>query len=184
MPSEWVGVVGALGGAAIGGVVTVASLIVKGRQDETADKRRNEREDRLRSDERAWQVKQQNIEQRRELYADLLRAADRLDSGLDHLAWLLEDAHRADDASAWRQHLEDDESRLGRAVALVEVQSPDDKLVKFAQEVRWRAESGLTRALLDDPVTGVNEERAKLHQALMELHRGCRRDLGYDADAG
>lgn len=78
MASEWVGVVGALGGAGIGGVVTVASLIVKARQDEAAEKRRSEREDRLRAEDRARELHIQNLEDRRSLYARLLRSADKV----------------------------------------------------------------------------------------------------------
>lgn len=75
MASEWVGVIGTAVGAGIAGMVGVASLVVRGRQDAEARRELAEREDRLRAEDRAWTVKERDVEQRRAIYADLLDRA-------------------------------------------------------------------------------------------------------------
>lgn len=69
--SEWVGVVGTVIGAGIAGAVTVANLMFNAK----AEQRRIEHDDRLREQERAWTLRQQNLEARKALFVKLLEAA-------------------------------------------------------------------------------------------------------------
>jgi hypothetical protein len=83
MAGEWTGVVGTAIGAGIGGVVTITSLVVRGRQEAAREERRlaHEREaerkrldveEQRRGRDRAWNITMEGIAARRETYVRLL----------------------------------------------------------------------------------------------------------------
>jgi hypothetical protein len=94
MDPGWAGVIGAAIGAAIGGLVTLGSLWIKGRQDHAARVAQIERDDEIREQDRSRSVHQQNIEQRRVLYANLLSSAADLTLAVDRLVLLLKSEDR------------------------------------------------------------------------------------------
>jgi DNA repair ATPase RecN len=172
MPSDTVWV------AVVGGSVTVASLTVQGLLAPGAEKRAREHEKQLQAAERDWQRWQQNVDRRRDLYADLLRDADSLDSGLDHVAWIMTLPGESEWVERTKENLEKAESRLRRTVALVEVQTTDAELVELANDIRDHAEGGVSNVVLGD-VDAVTEHHAKLHDVLPELRSAVGRDLRY-----
>jgi hypothetical protein len=174
--SEWVGVVGTAIGAGIGSVVTVVSLFVKGKQ-----------EDRARADDRVWTVRLQNVEQRRELYATLLRSATDVEDALYSLLWpfgLPEEGHqeRADRAR----------TRLGQFQEIatdIDLAAVDRSVIEAAEEFRFVADRAIVRnPEYDDPADAmgpVDRAREQLGRLLQEVHPAlrdaCRRDLGFDS---
>jgi hypothetical protein len=133
MASEWVAVAGTAIGASIGGVVTVASMIVKGRQDADARQEVTAREDRLRQDDRAWTVKLHNLEQRRELYARLLRSAAELGPAIQALLWPNQPADKQKQAEGVAQSHFD---AFGEVTAEIEVIAVDRSVIEAASEFR------------------------------------------------
>jgi hypothetical protein len=177
MASEWVGVAGTAIGAGIGGVVTVASLIVKGRQDETAEIRRHEREDQQRADDRSWSLRQQQRDDRRALYAELVRIAREL-------------------IRITREFPEDRIAEVGQLIdqfeeteATVSLMAVDDSVITASYDV-FEAASDVraTRRHHAEVASGSgwmdNSRWAETAQALWDatenLIAACRRDLGFE----
>jgi DNA repair ATPase RecN len=176
MPSDTVWV------AMIGGGVTVASLGVQGWLNRGAENRRNQREDQLLKDNRDWQVKQQNVEERRESYGTLLRAASRIGHDLENLEWLLEDNEDQVEISRIRDSLRASSERLQATAGVVEVQSPDDEVVKLAQQAATIADDAAFMAGHDDP-EAIKDLGNKLGAILAALRPACRRDLGFHVES-
>jgi hypothetical protein len=180
--SEWVGVIGTGIGAGIGGVVTVVSLWIKGRQDAAARREQAEREDRLQSEDRAWVVKERDVEQRRATYAELLDLARAITNDLGAL-----NKHGRDSSGPTGDPRSDDLFQQGRDLV-------GNNLAKFRgllsraslhavdQEPLRRADQYFAAAT-ELHVLLSQERQAPLDQllALMDLktnmEEACRRDL-------
>jgi hypothetical protein len=184
MASEWVGVVGTGIGAAIGGVVTVVSLWVKGGQDRDARREEAEREDRLRADDRAWTVTLQNVEQRREFHAELIERARALVRAGRRFVWSLQAPDvpevevlretRADELLAC---LIDYRSSAARA----EVMAIDHDLLDTARRMALVAANIVALAPADggEPAIDLLRQEARdLRRLSNKLTVVCRRDLG------
>lgn len=176
MPSDtvWVGL--------IGGGVTVSSLWVQGWLNRGAEKRRNKREDDQRKEDRDWAIKQQNIEQRRELYGTLLRHAENLDDGLDHLAWIKTDIQDEEWFERTKDELDKSAEKLDSTAATVQVQSPDEEVMRLARRAAQLAQIALTQITMDDVTQGKKRQR-DLHDLIPSLRAACRRDLGFADNA-
>jgi hypothetical protein len=97
MAAEWTAVVSTALGAGIGGIVTIASLVVRGRQEAVREERRlaHERdeaqarldvEDQRRGRDRAWDITMEGISARRDTYIRLLRSITSFDDLLATIA--------------------------------------------------------------------------------------------------
>jgi hypothetical protein len=172
-----VGVVGALGGAGIGGTVTVLSLFFKGHQDEAAEKRRHEREEAQRKDDRAWALRLQNHEDRQSLYSRLLRSGADVRDKFRNLLLKADDWHRQEIADAALNEFRD-------ATAAAEVKSIDRTVIEIADDIV--AEGNSSTYFLE----GMGDPKARQYcmksvvritnELLPALRDACRRDLGYD----
>jgi len=189
MPSEWVGVVGALGGAAIGGVVTVASLVVKGRQDQAAEERRNEREDRHRAEDKAAAELQESRDKRQELYVNLLKSSNAIRSSVTGILFAqvtLED--EVQDADISLQQLAD-----RRAALLARLETHRDLTVQATVISIGGQVANVAREIYEDALTiysgsdrggwasaGLQDVVNSVNQLTRRLPDEVRRDLGYD----
>jgi hypothetical protein len=137
--SEWTAVVGTAIGAGIGGAVTVVSLSIKGKQDTDARKEAAAQAQRHREEDRAWQVKVQNVDERRGLYARLLRTASDLLDALKPLArdlpgWGPEARRRRVEGSLDRAKELD--TRYRELVAETNVVAVDAAVIDLAERTR------------------------------------------------
>jgi hypothetical protein len=180
--SDWVGVAGTAIGAGIGGVVTVASHIVRGRQDTGARREAAEREDRLRVEDRSWSVRQHRLDERRVAYADLLDAARRVRNNVEALAqhmaspgeWgvLMITAGREATAGS----LDDFHRRLSRSV----LQAVDRSVLDIADRIFAKA-TAIRVSLEKADGLDVTGDVVALTGLTADLENACRRDLGLDA---
>jgi hypothetical protein len=180
MPSEWVGVVGTGIGAAIGGVVTVASLVVKGRQDEVAEKRREQREDRVRTEDREWSLRERNLEKRQDLYYELWNAALVVLESVGNARVAIRDAGDDDDSAKTREEARvkataaiDTFNEIRRRVIVVAINRT--VLEEANSFVRWATDH------LKENTESTMMDGA---QIIERMSAACRRDLGYDFGGG
>jgi hypothetical protein len=178
MPSDTVWV------ALISGGVTVSALGVQGWLNRSAENRRTEREDRHRVEDRTARIREQNLADRRKLYARLLASAAAL---LDAAWWQLvnverEEGRKSDDKAM--AALKD----YGAATTAAELEAVDRAVLRVANELGDAA---------GGPVSGIflmgiedEEEREKYattlrrvkNELLPALRDTCRRDLGFDQE--
>jgi hypothetical protein len=169
MASAWVGVIGTAIGAGIGGVVTVVALMIKGRQEEAAEIRRNEREDQQRAEDRIWSARQQQTDKRQALYADLIRMANELVLRTD----LIPDEERLNEVIQLIDRYEETEAN----VTLVAV---DGAVIRAAFEVSSAAYAVRHQGVRADK--GAHDAWCDLYDATERLVDVCRRDLGLSQD--
>jgi hypothetical protein len=176
MPSDTVWV------ALVGGGVTVASLGVQGWLTRGAEKRRNEREDRLRREERDWSIRDQNLGDRRAVYGRLLRSAGELRPRLTALIVISPDTFDA------RPGVETTLRELSVAASEAEVHSVDEKVYHLAMEIRDEVQNLLDdnfwHSFTDDPKRQDEAFKAvkRIDYLVEVLRAACRRDLGLGAD--
>src|SRR5262245_54748587 len=72
MASEWVGVIGTAIGAGIGGVVTVANQIIRGRQELANERERRQFDSWVKAQDHKWEARRHNFVERQALYEDIL----------------------------------------------------------------------------------------------------------------
>jgi hypothetical protein len=179
-------VIGTAIGAAIGGVVTVASLIVKGRQDAAAEQRRNDREDHQRREDHALAVRERDHDKRQSLYRQI-----NVEANQARLAAIIASLTARIDTS--------DEEEIERALASDRVGqfwtrfSSDGDMIAYSEEV-IEAATEVVQALNGALNTIRSEPHAKgsitnephdsalnaSNRAMGQLRDACRRDLGYD----
>jgi hypothetical protein len=180
MPSEWVGVVGTAIGAGIGGVVTVASLIVKGRQDGAAEKLREAREDKRREEDRRWEIRRTAVDERREVYRDLLDTAE------EFITSTIDFVERSDRPPQKVEQARDRAIRafikMKEAATTVNLVAPDPEVPGVVWRIiRTAAPLGLSGewpdVWLDHRTSFPSTEFMRLQT---ELAMACRRDLAYE----
>jgi hypothetical protein len=108
-----------------------------------------------RAEDRVWAVRQQNVDQRRVLYADLLRLARELEQAVDALESSL--SMGLDGESKREKHREKADvaaTAFEEVVAATEVRAVDRRVIDLATEIRdeahvaiWKASSWSTRQL-------------------------------------
>jgi hypothetical protein len=204
---EWIGVAGTALGAGIGGIVTVVSLIVKGRQDASADMRRLaheeratlvtvEREDAQRLMERQWDVKRQDVELRRNLYAQLWEVAESIlisgeGLGLATFASLSTNEIQFDEQKV-SSNFNKKSDELERLTARVRFLAVESRVVDLANDVwreasrfRWMVGGFVIHRSDQDFRTNLDKNRQehaecsmKLAQHLRDFSEACREDLG------
>jgi len=185
--SEWVGVVGTGIGAGIGGVVTVVSLWIKGRQDTTARREAAERDDRLRADDRKWQLIQQHADKRREVYGELLGTVNNVVNGLAEVyTSALEDAEPPEDnwdtyVRSMAPELVAAELEKFRAAAKqITLVAVDAALLRGLTAFELAANAALVTANTD--AGQLKRDAERLVKLRVQLQKRCRLDLGFDTD--
>jgi hypothetical protein len=185
--SEWIAVVGTAIGAGIGGAVTVASLSIKGKQDADARKDAAAEEQKHRMEDRAWQIKVQNVDERRKLYAKLLRTASDL---IDALGFTKAARGMWDEGQRRRSQESVDRAKELHAqyrelAAETNVVAVDPAVIDLVERIHNLVKDMLTivSAVGPDP-----DQHGAVHttlwmELLPELREACRRDLGYDVPA-
>jgi hypothetical protein len=180
MPSDtvWVALVG-LG-------TTVGALTVQGLLARGAEERRNAREDRHRREDHDWSVLQQNIEERRAVYGDLLQTAADLrrnvelivqreftdpSTGMDLTEMAFE--RNAELTNRFRR-------LVARATLVVVDESVLDIANRFLQNAGAVRDVSRRQSVSDSPQ--IKGEVASLGTLTRQLRDACRRDLGYDLD--
>jgi hypothetical protein len=180
--------------AIVSGSVTVAALGVQGWLNRGAEKRRNEREDRQRAEDRAWSVRQDNLAERRALYANLLRAArDVTDVLQSFLSTEFNESASADEHQEAmiqaRAHLE----AFAKVASDADVAAVDRSVITALQQFDQGGWAVMGEVMFGPMVhEGASREEARRAVALSHrrlsgtlvpaLRDACRRDLGVDAD--
>jgi hypothetical protein len=181
MSGEWMAVVGTAIGATVGGVVTVASLIVKGKQDAEGERRRIESERDLRREDRDWSIRMDSRSSRQERYGTVLEAASGVASQRQRIL-VIDDLPNADAGRVVNIVIEGFEllEKYDRAISGLEVVAIDREFLLNARALSERSNRFLHAVLEDMP----NEELEVMERDLLQLHLalrdGCRRDLGLD----
>jgi hypothetical protein len=184
---EWLPVAGTLGGAAIGGVVTVVSLWVKGNQDSAAAEVQAERQDRLRADDRDWSLRQRNVDERRAAFSDLLLAADYVAQGAGMLGILRLGLPGQAEYDEYAKLLTPDVlvgqfNNFEAAASKITLLAVDDDILRAVLAYKLAATEVIRR--LNDPSSAPDTTAKKIERLVVRSHRLrdlCRRDLGYGA---
>jgi hypothetical protein len=185
MPSEWVGVAGTAIGAGIGGVVTVAALIIKGRQDADAEKRRNEWEDRRRRQVQALAIRQLDHSERRDLYRRLRNAGQSAYMAVVIFSLTKRLPSSSDDeevANALAQ-ANDQLENFAAALAETDITSFDDDVIEHARSFSVACSSAVGVINAKEHPEGAiinaayNEALRAVQDAYDQLLLACRRDL-------
>ena len=190
MTAEWVGVIGVAIGASIGGIVTVASLVVRGRHEAAREERRfehereterirGEAEEMRRSRDRRWDITLHGLEQRRDTYARLLRAVAEYDERMELLSKLALD-RRTSGLAGERRETEKALQAIKDLVAEVEVMSQDSEVNGAVRQLITRG-SALERALPSASSAEIQTAIRQVRAVVPNLNNICRWDLGLNA---
>jgi hypothetical protein len=185
--SDWVGVIGTGIGAGIGGLVTVASLIVKGRQEAAADRRRGERDDRKRREDQDWSIRTDGRSERRDLYALVLEAASSAASQRRSILLIEDIAASRGEASSTDQVVDQvlegfqRVSTYNERVAGLEVVAVEARLLEHARQVGEHNSRFFHAVLEEVSLEELHQQDGKLSVELEpSLRDSCRRDLNLD----
>jgi hypothetical protein len=176
----WSGVVGAV----LGGAVAWVSQLIKGKQDAAAEERRLAHADRVRAEEHAWAVRGEDRQERRQLYAKLLSAAEEAIASVQRV-WMHGDS--GERLAVWtNENVNGTVTSYRTAVAGIHLVAVSQEITDLAERIEqvvtgasWM--HSLTR--LDAYETG--DAIAKLvEQELPQLRDACRADLNLQTRTG
>jgi hypothetical protein len=170
-------------GTGIGAASGLITLLV-GRRFDARDRR----------DDRAWAIRQQNIDQRREIYGDLLGAGHEVWFRSRAVSWSMavdlvsssEAEARADLQLARVKSLRRALPEYRAVVAKVEVAAVDHGVVRLSRKIERLARDVMSIGAVadDDAIVHLASEIKKmvreLRTTLRDLVASCRRDLGFE----
>lgn len=177
MDGAWVGVIGTGIGAALGGVVTLLSMMIKGQQDERSRQQRDAREDQRRTDDREWAAQRDNVEARRVHYSDLLQRARDLDARATSHYQLLSAGRIAPDDIFFSDSVDEARQRFDSTMSITEVTAHSADVYDRALEVAVEFD-GVIAALLNRDVKVAAKRLDDASNGVQALRRAIRDDLG------
>lgn len=175
MAGEWIGLIGTAIGTGIGATAAVGSLVIRARQEASAEERRHQRDQKIRGRERAWEITLAGLEARRAVYISLIEVVTAYKENIMHFA----------EAPPTTEHLREELvalcsdylNRLSVMAPSIEMHAQNEAVGILLRALVSNGQALL--AALNDDYLPEHLDRINLSAADAErLRNACRWDLG------
>ncbi|GAA2729847.1 hypothetical protein [Actinocorallia aurantiaca] len=172
---EWIGLVGTVIGAGVGAASVVGSMVIRARQEASAEERQHQRDQKSKGRERQWEITLAGLDARRAAYVSLMEIITEYEQKIGLFVERTGMTETPSDSE--RTALLSDLDRLSAMVPSIEMHAQSEAVSFLLRSLVLQGRS-LLATLNEDP-SGEHFNQIELSKVdVQRLRNACRWDLG------